>query len=357
VRDTFHLQQDSIGWLFLGTSSSYFLASFFTGRLLSSMGIGLLLALSSVLVALSGFGYGLAPAWLLFAACSLLHGLGSGAIDTGLNHYVAHHFAARHMTWLHACYGVGATLGPVVMTSAIASGGSWREGYLTVAVTLAILSLLFAITRKRWDAPGDVAETETEAPSVGIMQTMRHPLVRLHVVIFFLYTGLEVTVGQWSFTILTEARHVPLERAGGWVAGYWASIVAGRVISGFVVERVGIDRMLRASMAVVVGGAILFAANPPHPFSAVALSIIGLGLASIYPCLMTRTPQRLGRALAAHAIGFQVGAAMLGAAALPGLSGLLAQRFGLEQIAIGAVLMALTLFALHEWLLRRPAVK
>src|SRR3954467_818355 len=100
VRDTFRLQQDSVGWLFLGTSSSYFVASFCTGRLLATLGIGWLLALSSVLVAVSGFGYGLAPAWVLFAACSLLHGLGSGAIDAGLNHYVAHHFAPRHMTWL-----------------------------------------------------------------------------------------------------------------------------------------------------------------------------------------------------------------------------------------------------------------
>jgi fucose permease len=357
VRHTFGLQQDTVGWLFLGTSCSYFLASFFTGRLLATLGIGWLLALSSVLVALSGFGYGLAPAWVLFAMCSLLHGLGSGAIDAGLNHQVAHHFAARHMTWLHACYGVGATLGPVIMTSAIASRGSWRAGYVTVAVALSCLSLLFALTRKSWDAPGGTQEAGPEDQRVGILETLRNPLVRLQVAIFFLYTGLEVTVGQWSFTVLTESRNLQLETAGAAVAGFWASLVAGRVISGFVVERVGIDRLLRVSIAIVVAGALLFAANPPHPFSAVALSIIGLGLASIYPCLMTRTPERLGRALAAHAIGFQVGAAMLGAAALPGISGLLAQRFGLERIATGAVFMALVLFALHEWLLRRPVVK
>ncbi len=357
VRDTFRLQQDSVGWLFLGTSCSYFLASFFTGRLLATFGIGWLLALSSVFVALSGFGYGLAPAWILFAMCSLLHGLGSGAIDAGLNHYVAHHFAARHMTWLHACYGVGATLGPVIMTSTIASRGSWRAGYVTVAVALSCLSLLFALTRKRWDAPGEADQDVAEEESVGIMQTLRHPLVRLQVAIFFLYTGLEVTVGQWSFTVLTESRNLRLETAGAWVAGFWASLVVGRVISGFVVERVGIDRLLRASIAMVVAGTLLFAANPPHPFSAVALSIIGLGLASIYPCLMTRTPERLGKALAAHAIGFQVGAAMLGAAALPGFSGLLAQRLGLERIATSAMFMAVILLALHEWLLRRPVAK
>src|SRR5205085_1263033 len=148
--------------------------------------------------------------------------LGSGAIDAGLNHYVAHHFAARHMTWLHACYGIGATLGPLIMTSVIAWRGSWRMGYLVVATALLGLSIVFAITRKKWDAPGDV-ETTDQGESATIGQTLRHPLVRMQVALFFVYTGLEVTIGQWSFTILTESRHVALETAGSWVAVYWGS--------------------------------------------------------------------------------------------------------------------------------------
>jgi fucose permease len=356
VRDTFHLQQDSVGLLFFGTGCSYFLSSFFTGRLLGTLGIGILLATSSLLVAGSGFGYALAPAWVWFAACSVLHGLGSGAIDAGLNHYVAHHFAARHMTWLHACYGIGATLGPIIMTSVIAGRGSWRMGYLVVAGALFSLAILFALTRKKWDVPGDVDATD-QRESASIGQTLRHPLVQLQIALFFVYTGLEVTVGQWSFTILTEARHVSLETAGNWVAVYWGSIVAGRVLSGLVVEKIGIDRLLRISILTAVAGTVLFAANVSAPLSAVALSLTGLGLASVFPCLMTRTPQRLGKALSAHAIGFQVGAAMIGAAVLPSLSGLLAQHAGLERVAVAAVFMALVICVLHEWLLRRAPAK
>jgi fucose permease len=181
--------------------------------------------------------------------------------------------------------------------------------------------------------------------------------VQVQIALFFVYTGLEVTLGQWSFTILTEARHVSLETAGSWVAAYWGSIVAGRVISGFIVEKVGIDRLLRASILVAVTGTVFFASDPPAPFSAVALSLTGLGLASVFPCLMTRTPQRLGKAFAAHAIGFQVGAAMIGAAVLPGMSGLLAQHAGLERVATAAVCMVLVICALHEWLLRRTPGK
>ncbi|HYF34100.1 MAG TPA: MFS transporter, partial [Prosthecobacter sp.] len=102
VRRDFGLPLDAVALIFFGFGLSYFLSSFFTGRLLKICGIGVLLAVSSGLVALGGFGFALAPVWFLFAACALLHGLGSGAIDSGLNHYVAHHFSARHMNWLHA---------------------------------------------------------------------------------------------------------------------------------------------------------------------------------------------------------------------------------------------------------------
>jgi fucose permease len=128
VRDTFGRQQGDIAWIFFGTGTAYFLSSLFTGRLIGRLGIGMLLAGSSLLVAVSGFGYALSPVWGLFAICALIHGLGSGAIDAGLNHYVAHHFSARHMNWLHACYSLGATMGPVIMTSMLVWSHSWRAG-------------------------------------------------------------------------------------------------------------------------------------------------------------------------------------------------------------------------------------
>ena len=134
---------------------------------------------------------------------------------------------------------------------------------------------------------------------------------------------------------------------------YWGSIGVGRILFGFVVERLGIDRLIRLSLLISVIGTALFAANLSPGISAFALALAGLGLAAIYPCMMTRTPQRLGKALAAHAIGFQVSAAMLGAAALPSLSGLLAQRMGLGVVAVGALAMAITVFLLHEGLLLR----
>lgn len=347
-----------MGWILCGASFSYFFSSLVAGTVLARWGVGLLLGVSSLLVVCSTSGYGLAPAWILFACSSLFHGLGSGAIDAGLNHYVAHHFAARHMTWLHACYSIGATMGPLIMTAGISRFQSWRMGYLMVAGLLFALSCLFFVTRKQWDATPhdemDTAKAEDEQ-HISLWQALQHKLVRLQMLIFFVYTGLEVTVGQWSFTLLKEARGLTPQTAGLWVSLYWGSIVVGRIVSGFVVERWGIDRLLRISMMCAVIGALAFAATSASVVSALALAIMGLGLSAIFPCLMTRTPQRLRRALAAHAIGFQVGAAMLGAAALPSLTGLSAQFLGLETIALAVVTMAVLLLLMHEWLLHKDA--
>jgi fucose permease len=373
IRDSFAVQQGHISWIFFGSGCSYFLSSFFAGRLLKILNVGVLLALSSALVAFSAANYSFATLWWWFAAGSLLHGLGSGAIDSGLNHYVATHFSARHMNWLHASYSLGAMLGPMVMTTCLSWNGSWRLGYFIVAVTLLALSLLFLSTKKRWDDPAQndlsaelpisTAEPphmplpESSAPPIPAATVLRNRVVRLHILLFFIYTGLEVALGQWSFTILTESRNIDRDVAGLWVTIYWAGILAGRILFGFIVDRTGIDLLIRLSTLAALVGAALFAWNPSPQIAPVSLGIAGLGLAVIFPSLMTRTPQRLGREMAAHAIGFQVGAAMLGAAILPSLCGLVAQYAGLNFVAPMLLALAIALFLLHEFLLRATAAR
>ncbi len=354
VRQEFHLHQDAVALVFFGSGCSYFLSSFFTGRLLRMAGIGTLLSVSTAMVALSGFGFGMAEAWQLFGACSVLHGLGSGAIDAGLNHYAAHHLSPRHMNWLHASYSLGATMGPLVMTAAM-SPGSWRCGYFTVATILVLLAIVFAVTGSKWNRASSIEGEGGGSKGAGMGEALRQTAVWLQVGIFFVYTGLEVTVGQWSFSVLTGSRGVSSETAAFLVAGYWGSIGVGRVLFGFIVERTGMDRMIRWSLRTAFAGTALFALDVSGGITAFSLVFAGAGLAAIYPCLMSRTPRRLGTSLAAHAIGFQVSAATLGAAALPSLSGFLAQSGGLESIPAAAVVMALCALLLHEALLLKDA--
>lgn len=355
VRDTFSLPQSAAGMVFIASGLGYLATSLFAGRLTHTLGIGLLLSASTALVAAAMFGLAVAVIWILFVACALVHGLGSGAIDAGLNGYAAHYLSARHMNWLHACYCLGAMLGPLVMTAALTSGRHYSDGYSAVGAVMLALAIVFLATRPRWGQAS--ATAEHTGPRIATVAAIRHPAVVLHMVVFFLYTGLEVAISQWTFTVLTESREVNAGPAGIAIGAYWGSIGTGRVVFGLVVDRVGIDRLLRCCLLAAAAGTALLAAPLPLAGALTGLILAGFGLAPVYPCLMTRTPQRLGRGLSAHAVGFQVGAAMVGAAAVPAGLGLIAGSSGLEAVPVGTVVLAGVLWLLHERLVRRPDVE
>lgn len=347
VRDEFALPQSGFGLVFVALGCGYCLSGFFGGALTSALGLGNLLVVSSALVAAAMLGSGLAPGWWVFVLCGVAWGLGSGGIDAGINAFAATHFPARHMNWLHASYSLGATLGPTAAAAILAASGSWRGGYVAVAAALAAMMALFAVTRHRWDDPGEAGAAPVAA--VPLRAALREPLVWMQAASFFVYVGVEFTLGQWAFTVLTESRGLAVGVAGALAGGYFAAIGVGRVISGLATEKVGIDPLLRVALALAAGGAAVFAFVPGG--GPVGLLVAGLGLAPVFPCLMARTPARLGPAVAAHAVGFQVSAGMLGAATVPGVAGLLAERFGLEAVGGFAVGLAAALFALHEMLL------
>lgn len=352
VRDVFSLSQSSFGLVFIALGCGYCASGFFGGKLTQILGLGNLLWISSGLVAVAMLGSSLAPVWPLFVACGIVWGLGSGGIDAGLNAYVSSRFSSQHVNWLHACYSLGATLGPLLMTAALVRTGSWRLGYGIVGGLLLLMTILFLITRRRWDEPAPSTDRNI-APSaeVGLRDALREPLVWLQVVLFFLYVGLEFTVGQWCFTLMTESRGVAAGTAGMLAGAYYGAIGVGRIAAGVVAQRIGLDRLLRGSMTAALVGAAIFAFAASAELSYAGLILIGLGLAPVFPCLMARTPQRLGEAYAVHAVGFQVSAGMLGAALIPALAGVLAETWGLEFVAEFAVLLAGILFLTHELLL------
>ncbi|MGE6759022.1 MFS transporter [Corallococcus interemptor] len=346
LRTTFGLSQAAMGAI-LGTAAvAYFISGLLAGRLMRAMNLGLLLALSTGSVALGLTGYSTVPLFALFLAAACFIGFGSGAIDSALNNYAAQNFGPKHMSWLHAAYSVGAAMGPVLMTALLARGAGWRTGYAVLAVTLGTLALSFLVMRRLWDAPpAPGEEPRAEVPTASAMEAVRRPRVWLQILTFFFYTGLEVTAGQWSFTVLTEGRGLHTAAAGTFVSLYWGSLLAGRVLSGFVVEHIGPVRMLRGSTALAVVGAVLFAIPSVPP--ALGLVLLGLALAPIFPALMSVTPGRVGLEVSAHAVGFQVSAATTGVAAIPSLAGIIAERWGLQFIAPYMLGVAVVLLLVH----------
>ena len=352
VRETFSLPQSGVGLVFVASGSGYFLTSFFSGRMAQALGIGTLLTASTALVATAMFGFATAPLWALFIACALVHGLGSGGIDAGLNGYAAHHLSARHMNWLHACFCFGAMLGPLVMTAVLTSGRQYSAGYSLVGTLLLALSAMFLLTRSKWGQAS--AAPSDGGPRATPTEALRNSTVLLQIAVFFVYTGLEVALSQWAFTVLTESRGVQPGPAGIAVGTYWGSIGVGRVVFGMLAGRIGIDFLLRCCLLAAAAGAILFAIPLGTAGAYAGLILAGVGLAPVFPCLMTRTPQRLGAALSTHAVGCQVGAAMIGAAVIPAALGIIGGQIRLEAVPVAIVVVAVILWLLHEWLVRRP---
>lgn len=362
LRETFGLSQPMLGVVLALGAAAYFVSGLFAGRLQQGFGIGALLAASTALVAAGVFGYAWAPAFFVIALIAPLIGFGSGAIDSALNTYAAKHFRPRQMTWLHAAYAAGAMAGPALMTAAYSRGAGWRTGYATVGVLLASLVLAFVLTRRWWDRTRvSAADLRMDAavatgpltppvPRATAWSALRNGRVWLQITLFFLYTGLEVSAGQWSYTILTEGRGVGTVAAGGQVASYWGGLLAGRVALGFVVERIGQVFLVRLAMA----GVVIFAgllAFPSGGTATLALPLLSFSLAAIYPGLMSETPRRVGEETAAHAVGFQVSAATLGVAVVPTVAGLAGERLGLESITWLLAAVAVLLLVLHEVLL------
>ena len=360
LRRSFDRPVDHLGLILLATMAGYLASSFSGGALVARLGVGRLLVWSGLLVAASAATWSLTPAWPPVLAGALASGLGAGAIDAAINAFAAAHFTPRVITWLHACWGLGAMLGPLGMTAAIASGLGWRAGYAGLAASLVALSLCFRLTLGLWDSPAaarseprlapgavtgvDSAHAPGPQPPSGIAEALGNPRVRRNVFVFYLYTGIEATAGQWAFTLLTESRGMTAEAAGIAASVYWGSIFAGRIAFGALAPHVAPGTLLRLATAAAPLFAAALALSRDAAAAFAALFGLGLLLAPIFPLLIAETPARVGDRHAAHAIGFQVAAATLGAGTLPAVAGVAMRRVGLEVLGpllLGAALLLL----------------
>lgn len=348
IRVDFGMPVKALGVLILAGTSGHIVASFANGRLLQIAGIALLLTAAMALRGVGFFMQAATPWWWLLVAMGFVGGLGAGLLDAGMNTYAAARFRPRLLNWLHASFGVGTTLGSLLMTALLDRSLSWRVGLVLLAAVHFGLFVVFGLTRPYWTLPSEEEQTasSTPSPKVRSRDTLKVPMVWLSIAIFALYTGMELGMGQWSFTIAVESRQIAPTTAGLWTTLYWGSLTVGRIVFGFV--ETNTERLLRWVLVLVFAGAGLFALNVSPFVSLVGLTAVGFGLAPVFPMLIALTPKRIGSQHAPNAIGFQVGAAGIGAAVLPGLAGLLGDQFGLEVIALFFVGVAGLLFLLQE---------
>jgi fucose permease len=356
IREDFSLRLDSVGAFFFAGTTGYMLSSFFSGKIIKRLGVGGTLAASCALTASALLGYTLVPTWWMMVSLAVASGLGAGAIDAGLNTYVASHFGEGLMQWLHASYGFGVTLGPIIMTTGLNVFNSWRLGYQVVGATQLLLAASFLVTIRMWQNGGVPHAPEQERHLMDYHtpfgETLRQPVVLLNLLMFFLYTGAEFSFGSWTYSLLTLSRDVPVEVAGLWAGSYWATFTIGRVMAGLLTRRFGMANLLKVGFLAALGGSLLLWWNPFPQASIIAVSIIGFALAPIFPGLVSGTSARVGEQHAANTIGMQIAAAGFGGAVIPSLAGVLAQNISLEAIPVYLVGVFSLLIVLYLGTLR-----
>ena len=265
------------------------------------MHTGPLIAAATLLIALALAAEAAAPSLWVLVAGTVLFGTGFGGLDTALNAHASRHFGARDINWMHASYGLGATLGPLLVTALLSAGRSWRQTYGVMALVLAVLGGFLALARRRWEVPASVP------PPVGPPEpSASRPAAALGALTFTaVETGIESGAGLWGYLFLTAGRDLPPAAAGVAVAAYWAMMCAGRVVLGPVAERLGPARVLAAAVVGVPLGAVLMAIPGPAALAVAGLMVLGLAAAPIFPLftLATGTTRMVSLQVAASAVG------------------------------------------------------
>jgi fucose permease len=348
MQKEFEVPLDAVGILLLAGTLGYLSASFLSGPIAYRFGAGKMFIGSAVLSAFGLLATSLTHTWLLLPVFLVIGGFGNGLIDAGFNAYVAQHHGARAMNWLHGSFGIGTTIGPLVMRQVLISGESWRVGYTIASGVMLAVAVIFMFGRTWWKPV--IVESETaNTQRKSVRDVLRMPAVWFGIGLFFLYAGLEATPGTWVYTLFTQARGIDPSSAGAWVSIYWGSFTVGRFFFGAIITRVNTLTLTRFCMIGVLVGAFLLWWNPAAWIGFVGLTVVGFMEAPLFPIFVSDTPKRVGMENAGNAIGFQVAGAGIGIALLPAFAGVLANNSSLNVIPLYIFVAAVVVIVLHEF--------
>ena len=335
-------------------------SSLFADRVIRKLGTGLVTAISVALTAAGLMGFSLSTEFWMICVLAIPYGLGAGAIDAALNNYVALHYSSRHMSWLHAFWGVGVTISPYIMSFCLTRDLGWEMGYRSVSfIQIALTAVLFA-TLPLWKKAAKVHTQEEEViPKVlSVPQALKLKGAPNVLIAFFCYCALESTAGLWATSYLVGHRGVDAETAASFAALYYLGITIGRVLNGFVADKFGDRTMIRTGILVMAAGIVLVALPLPTTLPClVGLVVIGLGCAPVYPCIIHSTPVNFGKENSQSLVGIQMASAYTGSTLMPPLFGVIAQyiHIGLYPLYLG--IFTLVMLWMTESLNRKISLK
>jgi fucose permease len=334
-------------------ASGTIISSLMSDRLTRRLGAGLVTAISVLMTAAALFGFSVSSSLWVICLWAVPYGLGAGAVDAALNNYVAVHCASRHMNWLHSFWGVGASVSPFIMSFSLVNGLGWQSGYRFVGLVQLVLTASLFLSLPLWEKSADgTYGGEAQAPALSLRQTLGIRGVKAVLLTFFSYCALETTAGLWASTYFVVHRGVSAEMAAGFASMFYLGITLGRLLCGFIADRVGDRKLIKIGIRTMLAGILLLWL--PLGFDALSLAglvVIGLGAAPVYPSIIHMTPANFGKGNSQAVIGVQMASAYMGSTLMPPLFGLLGQNLGMGLYPFYVLLFAGLMFLMTR---KRP---
>lgn len=321
-------------------------SSLLSDKLTTKFGTKIVTVVSVFLTTIALFGFSLSSQFWMLILFAIPYGLGAGAIDAALNNYVAIHYKAKHMSWLHCFWGVGTIVSPFIMGFAL-KNMTWNAGYRIVGIIQLIITIFLLCTLKVWNVNSNVASEETK--HIGLFKALKLRGVIFLLIGFFAYSALEATSMQWASTYFVEVKEIEAGDAANFAALFYIGITLGRFLSGFITDKLGDKKMIILGTSILTIGIVLLLLPINSYYVAIsAFVIIGLGCAPIYPCIIHSTPLNFGKENSGAIIGIQMASAYLGTSLMPPLFGLIGGKIGYKIFPIYILIFAFLMITMIE---------
>ena len=321
-----------MGIISMVISGGTIVSSLLSDKLTHKFGTRTVTVTSVLLTVAALFGFSFSGSFSMLIIFAVPYGLGAGAIDAALNNYVALHYKAKHMSWLHCFWGVGAIISPFIMSFAL-KNLNWNSGYRIVGFIQLAIALLLLVTLPVWKI--NKTESTADTKRVGLTAALKIKGVPFLLIGFFAYCAAEATAMYWASTYFTEVKGISGDRAASFAALFYIGITLGRFASGFITERLGDRRMILVGTGILACGImILLIPVRSYMTAFAAFLVIGFGCAPIYPCIIHSTPANFGAENSGAIIGIQMASAYVGSTFIPPLFGLFGNAVGFSVMPV-----------------------
>ncbi len=330
-------------------SAGTIISSLFSDKMNSKLGTGKVTAVSVGLTAVSLLGFSVSKSFLMLCVIAFPYGLGAGAVDAALNNY-----KARHMSWLHCFWGVGATIGPYIMGACLTGGFKWNSGYQIIGILQVALTVILIISLPLWRRSNEAAQEGAAQNKMGMGKLLRLPGVKEVLTAFFCYCAVEQTAGLWGASYMVMERGLSPQSAAKWASLFYLGITIGRFICGFISMKMSDKAMIRLGQGMIIAGILLLIFPLGNLIMCIGLVVVGLGCAPIYPSIIHETPTNFGAGLSQALIGMQMAFAYVGTTVMPPLFGALAGKMGIWLYPFYLLIITLLMIWMVEKLNKVP---